>query len=196
VPTRDAGQMATLESYLARLNVALGKVPAADRQDILLETRSHVVELTRRSPSRTVDDVLAELGSPEVYARRFLSNDEPLPPPRPTALRGLARLATGRLRTLPLFAVVVGAYAIAAFTFLFAIAKLMEPNATGLFVNNVDGHRQVLLVWSDPRAKGRDVLGYGIVPIALLISVSIHLVMSALLRRVLRNDDRYHARRS
>ena len=188
---REAPATDSLESYLARLEAALAPVPTADRQDILMEMRSHVVERTRRAPFRSAEEVLAELGPPEAYARQFLPEEEVAAPARrPDSLRGIARLATGGLAKLPLLFVVVAAYAIALFTFLLAVAKLMEPDATGLFVSNTPAGRSVMLVWSHPNHGGRDVLGYGLVPLALLISIAIHLAMSALLRRVLRRDQR------
>ena len=193
----EAGRSPELDRYLARLEAELRAVPPAERQEILLETRSHVLERTSRVPSLTVGDVLAELGSPEAYARQFLKEDAPVREresaplaQRPGALHGLARLATGRWTTLPLFLVVLAGYAVATFAFVFAAAKILEPNATGLFVDYVDGRRSVMLVWSDPTPDGRDVLGWWLVPIALGISATIHLILSALLRRVLRNDVR------
>lgn len=180
---------AGLERYLSRLEAELAAVPAPDRREILLETRSHVLERTSRSPSRSVEDILAELGPPEDYARQFLAEPEPRRTARPGALRGIARLATGRWTTLPLFFVVIGAYAVAALAFAIGVWKLIEPNGTGLLINDFGGgRRSVHLVVSDPRQQGREVLGYWLVPIALGISVGIHLAMSALLRRVLRSD--------
>lgn len=44
----------------------------------------------------------------------------------------------------------------------------------------------MLIVWSQPNHPGRDVLGFGLVPIALLIAAAIHSGLSRLMRRVLR----------
>jgi uncharacterized membrane protein len=179
-----------LDAYLARLEGALAPLPAAERQEILLETRSHVVEQLRRAPDRGAADVLAELGPPEAYARQFLPEpDEPRPGPPAGTLHRLARLATGGLRTIPLLFLVVSAYAVALFAFLLALNKLLEPEATGLFFE-LRGKRGVMFVLSDPNHGGRDVLGFWLVPLALLVSLAIHLAMSALLRRVLRTDAR------
>ncbi|HET7456644.1 MAG TPA: hypothetical protein VFJ74_03250 [Gemmatimonadaceae bacterium] len=206
--TRRPPSAAALEAYLERLDAALAGAPASERREILLETRSHVLERTERSPERTVAEVLAELGTPTEYARQFLADDlvesstTAASGARPTAsaavddagaapthdgvLLGLARLATGRWTRLPIFVSVVGAYAVAVFTFVLALGKLAEPHATGLFVRTVGSHRYVAIVWSDPYAQGRDVLGYWLVPLALLVSLAIHLAASALFRRLLR----------
>jgi hypothetical protein len=47
-----------------------------------------------------------------------------------------------------------------------------------------------MFVLSDPNHGGRDVLGYWLVPLALLVAVGTHLALSALLRRVLRTSER------
>ncbi len=157
-----------------------------------METRSHVLERTRRSPSISVEEVLAELGSPAHYARQFLPDDDPAPrPERPVVLHGLARLTDGGWTRVPLLLLVLAAYAVAVVAFVLGVWKLVEPNATGLWVNDLGGGRRTVeLVASDPNRKGREVLGYWLVAIALSISIAIHLAMSALLRRLLRDDAR------
>jgi hypothetical protein len=194
VKRADPGRSASgLDRYLSRLEAELGAVPPSDRREILLETRSHVLDRTSRSPSRSVEEVLAELGAPEEYARQFLRDEEPAPPaaPRLGTLHRLARLAAGGWRTLPLLSFVLASYAIAVFAFAIGFWKLVEPDATGLWINDFGGgRRSVLLGVSNPNQKGREVLGYWLVLIAFGISVSIHLAMSALLRRVLRNEPR------
>jgi hypothetical protein len=187
---------AALDTYLARLDAALAPLPAAERRDILLETRSHVAERTRRDPAGSVEAVLAELGPPEAYARQFLPEPDvprPVSPERPSAppsdaLRAIARLATGGWTRLPLLFVVALAYGVAGFSLLLALWKLVEPDATGIWVHQAGQRRSVQLMVSDPNRPGREVLGYWLVPIALGITAAIHLVMSALLRRLLRRD--------
>lgn len=186
----EAGGPAALEAYLARLRAELAGVPAAERQEILLETRSHVLERTGRPPARGVDEVLAELGPPAEYARQFLPEVEAAPPHRPGTLGGLAWLATGRWTALPLLFAVVLAYGVAAFTFLFAVSKLLEPNATGVYTSDAQGRRGLMIVWSDPTHGGHEVLGMWLVPLALLVSLAIHLLMSTLLRRFFRAESR------
>ena len=52
----DTSRAPALDAYLARFEAALGALPAGERADILLETRSHVAERhgnrerSRRSP--------------------------------------------------------------------------------------------------------------------------------------------------
>jgi hypothetical protein len=172
---------AALDAYLSKLESALAQLSPGERRDILLETRSHVVDRATRPPFLDVDDALAELGPVETYARQFLPEQPPSTTRRSAAL-GLAQLIGSGWSALPLLALVAVAYFIAVFLFLLAVGKLVEPEATGLFA----GPKHVYLYWSSPNPAGRDVLGLWFAPIALLGSLLIHLSVSALLRRVAR----------
>jgi len=165
-------------------------VPAEERREILLETRSHVLERTARAPA-PVEAVLAELGPPEAYARQFLADAEPPADaapatPAPDVVQGFARLATGRWTALPLLLVVVTGYAFALLLFLLAVSKLLEPDTTGLYLSDARGRPAFLIVWSDPGFGGREVLGHLFAPLALAIAAALHLLLRALLRRVAR----------
>ena len=187
----DGSPAPALEAYLSRLDTALAALPDAERREILLETRSHAIERTHRT-SRDVAAVLSELGPPEAYARRFLAERDagpaPPPPPRPDSLRAIARLATGGWTRLPLLFVVVLAYGAAAGLVIVAVWKFFEPDAVGLWGGQVGVRNRWAVGVSDPNMPGRELLGYWIVPVALVIAAAIHLVMSALLRRLLRRD--------
>ena len=186
----DAGRGSPLESYLSQLEAELAAVSSDDRREILMETRSHVLERTQRMTHGDVAHVLSELGPPERYARQFLpdASTEPMPSPHGTLLQRLLGVATRGWHTLPLFLLVVGGYFCAALAFLLAIGKIVEPNATGLFVDHANGRRQISFVWSEPNPRGRDVLGLWFVPIMFGISVAIHLGVSTLLARVMRKE--------
>ena len=188
----DGERAIAIERYLARLELELSRVPPAERADIILETRSHLAERARRAPERAVDDVLAELGTPNEYAHRFLPDE---PPPadrsRPGALHGIARLATGGIKWFPLLCVVAFAYAVAVLAVIIAVDKILEPGATGVFFDYAAGHRRFRgAVISDPHVQGREVLGYWLVPIMLALATAIHLAMRGLLRLFLRREER------
>jgi hypothetical protein len=73
---------------------------------------------------------------------------------------------------------------------LLALSKVAEFNATSLWTDIVDGHRRsVFLRISDPTPRpGHEVLRYWFIPIMLSITLSIHLVMSVVLRRFVRDE--------
>lgn len=62
-----------IETYLGRLQTALGRVPEDDRQDILLEIRAHILDSTTGAASLdgTVERVLRLLGTPEELAAGY-----------------------------------------------------------------------------------------------------------------------------
>ena len=191
--TRDLRAASALDAYLSRLETRLAALPAAERREILLETRSHVLERTEREPSRPIADVLAELGTPERYATQFLPADHAAPAQRTTALGAIARLASGRWTSLPLLLLVVTAYSVAVLMLLLALWKLNLPAEVGLWIDHGEGGRRSFFFGATdgaPPPKGREVLGYWIVPMLLLLATTIHLIMSALLRRLLRADAR------
>lgn len=174
---------AALQQYLSRLEAELAAVPEADRREILLETRSHVLDRTRRTPSLSVDQALAELGPAERYARQFLSASA-----KPARRPGLiARLAGQRWMGLVLLLPVVAAYSVAVFAVLLAINKMLEPANTGVWIHNPGERFRLELVISSPGARpGREALGLWLVPLMLALALGVHLAVRAVLRRFLR----------
>jgi hypothetical protein len=184
VPAHDRTSSPAVEKYLSSLESALGELPANERHEIALETRSHIAERLQRNPDLSVEAIVTELGDPREYARGFLHGDTN------TAEAGtitrVAAIATGGLRSLPLLMIVAFAYGIATVLMLLAFAKLLEPNATGLYISTAGGHRNVDFVISNPNHPGHEVLGYWLVVIPLLITAIIHFLVSRLLRRFVR----------
>jgi hypothetical protein len=192
---------AALEDYLARLEAALAAVPAAERREILLETRSHVLEQASRSPARGVAAVLAELGPPESYARQFVGDEPhattapapPAPTPRDASasstLHGLARLGAGGWRRLPMLLLVLTGYGIAGLGVLLLISEIVDPPGTGFVIRDMpNGMRHIGFALSDTLAPGDDVFGAWFAPLLVLLIAAIHLGIRALLRRELRRD--------
>ena len=62
-----------IETYLDRLQSALGRVPEDDRRDILLEIRAHILDSTAGAVALdgTVERVLGLLGTPEELAAGY-----------------------------------------------------------------------------------------------------------------------------
>jgi hypothetical protein len=70
----DDTSYAVLKTYIRRLGWALASLPERDRDDIVEETRLHV--LARVEQGQTLDDALAALGAAERYASRFIDEME------------------------------------------------------------------------------------------------------------------------
>ncbi|HZF66926.1 MAG TPA: hypothetical protein VEZ47_02695 [Gemmatirosa sp.] len=211
-----------LERYLARVAAALHALPPTEREEILLETRSHVVEQTGRSPARGVEDVLAELGEPQAYAHQFLAEQPPeerdardarearvgAPAGAPdlpagtsgharrgsTTLFALAQLTTRGARAMPWITLAGVVYVLIAVVLLFVVAELIDPAGTGIFVRRLAGGKlSISVLVSSEAARGFDVLGDALVPIGLVLAAILHFAMRALLLFVVRGDDRQAA---
>lgn len=95
-----------LNDYLNKLDRALGAVPAADRADILVEIKGHVMEALDRDPTQTAGRVLASMGEPEQVASRYLLERglKPQKPPRHPIVKWLV---IGFLGTFAISAIAV-----------------------------------------------------------------------------------------
>lgn len=129
--------------------------------------------------------MLAELGSPHEYASRFLPEAEVTPTPTSGVLHTIARHAQRGRPALPLLMTVAAAYGVALFWVAVAALKLIAPDAVGVWMADVDGHLRPTFVGftAGPSPKGEEVLGYALVPLALIISVTIHSAILAVLKR-------------
>jgi hypothetical protein len=211
VPVPDArppGRPDALAAYLDALGAALASLPAEERREILLETRSHVAERRARrrhandvdacGPEGEVDSVLAELGPPEAYAARFLAEPAPAGPPDAAAAAStpapgqadvvarLARAHSAGWRAAPMLAAVALVYAVAAVWLIIAVAKPFAPETTGLFVEP-DGRGGINVDFvfnSAPHRGRREVLGWWLLPLAPVVAYAAHRGAGALLGRV------------
>src|SRR3569833_1336914 len=70
----DDTRYAELKTYLRRLGWALSSLPERDRDDIVEETRTHV--LARVEQGQDLSEALAAFGPAETYAARFVDEME------------------------------------------------------------------------------------------------------------------------
>jgi hypothetical protein len=180
----DARDLAALDAWLSGLGDALAPLPAREREDIVLEARSHVLESVSRPLAPTVAQVLDELGSPRAYAREFLVLRPPVSPPPLGVLQAMSRVAAGPWRRRPVLAVAAVAYGLAGMFALLAISELIDPSATGIYANWTRGERYFFIVASDPRHREHEILGSWLIPVMIVLIALIHLGMRRLLRRV------------
>src|SRR4051812_49389359 len=62
-PGREVmGMEAAVESYLARLDKALGPIAVSERASIVTEIKSHILEARDRSPKSNINSILDSLG--------------------------------------------------------------------------------------------------------------------------------------
>ena len=165
------GAEAKIESYLARVRVALRGLPETEIDDILRELRSHVDELAGKGGSG-VDAALQSLGDPLDLAQTYRSENQimraecsgsPL-----IILQGLRLASRGTLGRVAATALYVLGYFGMGTLWAGALEKLLAPSRGGLWYTPGDLWSITLVVGGNPPADARELLGWWVVPIALL----------------------------
>ena len=168
-----------IDSYLEKLRQGLRGMSDANAHEILEELRSHIVDKASAGGDLTepaVDTALAALGSPEILAREYLT-DELLS--RTASTRSPVRIIDGLFRWASLS--VVGLFALLAslvgysFGFLCllcALLKAVHPRTAGvwsLLDAAGDTTISVRLGFGPEPQNGHELLGLWIVPLGLAV---------------------------
>lgn len=161
----DKKSEADLRTYLRQLRWGLAPQATCDRDDILEETRLHI--LARIEQGQTLQAVLSSLGPAEIYASRF--NDEmeitgALGSEKPVAV--LFAILRRAHRSLTAVAAVASVFALSVCALAFIVTaglKPFDPEHIGLWlsahgglsigsINNPTDHRELLGGWIYPVA--------------------------------------------
>src|SRR5271163_3914749 len=138
--TPDLKTADTIDRYLLRFRLALTGVAQSDKEDLVSEIRSHIVERLEDSSvpmDEVVDRTLAGLGTPEVLAARYRTEGllqrashsiSPL-----LLLRATLRWAMTGLRGFFALWVLLMGYLTASALYLTAILKPFFPENIGLW---------------------------------------------------------------
>ncbi len=173
----------TIQTYMKSLVAHLRKLDKADADDVIREIDCHINDVLEQADARGEElDVAALLegfGPPDVLAAQYIAHIQAGAPP-PAGFRVIQRVrrtvTDGLYYTMGAFG-----FSIAGALLMLALAKVMAPSSVGAWSTG-NGH-SVILTWSgSPGAGSDELLGYGLVPIALLGS----LFCAELTRRVLR----------
>jgi len=180
--------------YLRRLRAGLAPLPESEREEIVRETASHLLDRLEAAPvesaGRALSEAFAALGEPEEYASRFVTNyriSAALASGSPVApvAQVLRMLGTG-LRAFAVGFVLLVLWSVSLGFLATAVLKPILPRQTGLFVD-AQG-RPFALGILDPESLGgtRELLGWWLVPIALALAALCGLAAGAAARRYLR----------
>jgi uncharacterized membrane protein len=179
-----------IERYLGRLRRALGALQTAEIDEIVLEIRGHIAERLSGSagPATTVGGVLEALGDPEELAAAY-QTEAVLARGRasqsPLALLGaVQRWAMEGLLGLVIFLVGISGYSLAVALIAVAVLKPFFARHVGFWWNPPEYF--VFGFVSEPASLGLDILGWWIVPIALLAGGLLWLGITRVLRALLR----------
>lgn len=180
-----------LETYLKRLRWALAGLPEEDRNEIVLETRSHFLDRLEGPRAVPFATVAQELGAPEEYARRFRENYEISAALGSGSafhmLHAVARLLGRSLQAFVGFFFFLFLYLNSVAFLLVAILKPVFPENMGLWTSS----REPLFLFGfveDPARPGlSEHLGWWLVPVSLAICVLLYWLATVLLRKFLRS---------
>ena len=174
-----AGTEPNIERYFARVRVALRGLPEREIEDILRELRSHVDELAGKEGSG-VEEALRSLGDPLDLAQTYRSQNQmvraecsgsPL-----VILQGLRSASRGTLSRVTGTALYVLGYFGLGTLWAGALEKLLAPSRGGLWYTPGDFWSLTLLVGGNPPAGARELLGWWVVPMALLAGWGVKVV--------------------
>jgi hypothetical protein len=179
-----------IEEYLVKLRMLLRGMNDDDVHEIVLELRAHITDKATASGEVTaakVDSALASLGSPEELANQYLA-DALLS--RAQISRSPVRILEGLFRWASLsvagFFVMLGSiagYFLGGAFMLSALLKVLHPHTAGLWAyREVDGDigLSVRMGFGSPPVGGRDVLGWWVLPIGLLVGCGLMVLTTRL----------------
>ena len=167
-----------IESYLKRLRSSLRTLPTGQTEDIVREIRSHLVECAcgaHEPDQRRLAEAIARLGKPAALASAYLMDSlaqraqvsrSPI-----LLLRLVMHWATRSLEGIAALVVAFAGYATALIGFGCALFKPFIPERIGLWMRQVppDDVSYQLGRVSAPPADARELLGWYIIPLGLIV---------------------------
>jgi len=155
-----------LSEFARKLRWALSALPEADRDSIVTEMRSHVLD--RVDAGASLEEALAALGAPEDYARAFRESyavATALSSRRlPQLMSALLHNAARSIAVAASGVVIFIAWAAAAIVVYLTILKISDPAHVGLWRGE---HFFFIGIIDDP-STGQELLGPWLPAIALL----------------------------
>jgi hypothetical protein len=174
-----------IDKYLQNLGAALRTLPSEQARDIVEELRSHIVEKAATSGGMTpaaVDSVLTDLRRPEDLATLYLTDDlqvRALASRSPLLiLRSLFRWASLSVAGFFVWMGSLLGYFLAAALVACALLKPIHPVTAGLWLipDGADYEVSLRLGFGSVPPGGRDLLGWWIVPIGLVVGFGLFIL--------------------
>lgn len=177
-----------IESYLQRLESALGRLAPLDREEILREIRAHIIDSTAGTADRdgAVDRVLRLLGTPEELAYRYGTECMLTRASRSFSpwllLRTCWRWARMGIKGTLAFLLALFGYTMALGLTISVILKPLMPSKVGLWIGpeglnvGVTSHPEMM----------RELLGNWFVPVIAVAAFLIAVGTTRALQRMIR----------
>ena len=179
----DGDAQQRIETYLTRLRARLRGISDQDVREIVDELRSHILDKASTRGEMTagvVDAVLAALGSPEKLASEYTTDnllaraEMSRSPVR--ILQSLFRWASLSIAGFFVFLGSIVGYFLGVAFILCALSKPVHPRTAGLWIFPAgagDSTVSLRLGFGSAPVGGRDVLGWWIVPVGLIVGCGI-----------------------
>ena len=169
--------------YMRTLASRLGRLHKADVEEVMREIEGHIRDVVEQALARgeaiDVTALLHGFGPPETLAAQYVAHIRTGAPP-PAGFGVIQRVKQTATRGL-YYSMGAFGFSIALALLLLALAKLLQPSLVGAWSAN--GGQSIAITWSgSPYPQANELLGYWLVPMALLASVW----CAELTRRVLR----------
>jgi hypothetical protein len=174
-----------IEKYLQELRAALRVLPAEQANDIVEELRSHIVEKATAGGAlapAAVDSAIADLGRPEDLASLYLTDDlqvRALASRSPLLiLRSLFRWASLSFAGFWVLMSSLLGYVVAAALVACGLLRPIHPLTAGLWMipDGADYEISLRLGFGAVPPGSRDLLGWWIVPIGLMVGIGLFLL--------------------
>jgi len=174
-----------MEEYLGHLRAALGPISEQEARDIVEEIRSHIRETSQRGGALEVEAVRATLGRlgsavdlAALYRVENLAQRTRRTGSLWLAWRTILRWAGLSLEGIRVLFVSVTGYFLAIAFVICGVAKPFNPERVGLWrLADPDGSWSLHLGFGNA-PQGREVLGWWIVPLGILLGTGLALLTS------------------
>ena len=185
-----------IDSYLTALRLHLGPLTIREREEIVREIAAHVRDSAEESGA-SVETVLARLGPADELAAQYRDGllirqaSRSLSPL--VLLRATLRLATKGLFGVLAFFLGLFGYLTGGGFILIALAKPILPANTGMWLK--EGKFDSMgVVFPSPTPPEHELLGFWLIPLALIAGSLTLLLTTYLIRTSLRLSQRWRSR--
>lgn len=174
-----------IERYLLRFRIALGNAPQVEKDELVAEIRSHILDRLASDPEAAI---LADLGPPEKLAAAYLAEGllkraawsvSPI-----LIMRATLHWAMTGVRGFLVFLVLLVGYVTGAGFYICAIAKPFFPEYVGLWTGP---HRFSFGLIVPPETATGEILGIWFAPVALVLGSLCLIGVTHFVRWMIRN---------
>jgi uncharacterized membrane protein len=180
--------MTVWQSYTQQLEIILKKVKTSYRKDIITEIQSHILdgfsELKLKNETERLKKAIKNLGDPSDFlmpliAEKYLNDASSNYKPMFIAKGLYYYIKSGFRQSLKAMIYITGYILVGGFA-LVAVLKIFQPKRVGFFLSeagsiNIGFVEKTVMV-------NRELLGFWIIPLALIMSLTLYYALSKLLK--------------